>query len=344
MSHHSKVKCIATLGPKSFDPKIMRAMAEAGATMFRTNFAHMQRTHYIEVKRIVDELKADGHDVQLQADLQGYRVRVGVLPGHGLHLIEQRIYHLVPEGQASSAHDIPIDIPDLNEFVKVGQALSFANGLVEAEITRIDGERITIKTINSGQIQSHKSINLPESHLQTGITDKDRSDIEFLIETGVDWIAASFVANRQDIEGIRALLGHAPVKIMGKIERRQAIANLEEIVEACDAIMVARGDLGIELPYEQIPLIQRNIIHLSHKHHTPAVVATQMLYSLVHSTHPTRAEVSDVAFALGMHADGVLLSDETSIGIDPVGAVKVLRRILDYNEPLEDAHQNYFDL
>lgn len=314
-----------------------------GVYMFRCNFSHMTYPDYIRIHRQVTQLNRElGTQVLIQADLQGHRIRLGLLPKKGILLEARRVYHLVPEGPKLAYNYLPVDDPELFDYVEVGQPITFANGLVEAEVTKISGTKVSVKTCNSGHIYSHKGINLPAGYLRGGLTDKDRRDIQFLLATCVDWIAISFVSDAGDVTEVRELLGGEPIRLMSKIERRTAIKNLAAIAAASDAIMVARGDLGIELPYEEIPAVQKQIIEVSHRYRIPAIVASQVLFSLVHGQSPTRPEVADIAAAVTQHADGLLLADETAMGINPVNALNVLKRITAYSEKSVTSRPDYF--
>jgi pyruvate kinase len=341
MGKSRQTKIIASIGPANSTPAMIRALAEAGVYMFRCNFSHMKHDEYAAIKRVVDKLNdRGGQQVMLMADLQGPRIRVGQLPSKGLFLKQAKKYNLVPRGQKLGRHDIPIDLPELYRYVKKGQPVLFANGLIETEVVDADDSRIVVKAVNNGVLQSRKSLNLPESAVNLELSDQDARDIKFVTEVGVDWIAASFVGVAKELKLVRKLVGDRPVKIMSKIERQRAVNNIDAIAQASDGMMIARGDLGVELPYEDIPAVQRDIIRIGHRYRRPVIVATHMLYSLVTSLSPTRAEVSDVAFALQFHADGLMLSDETSIGRDPLNTVTVLKKITD---KYDKAGFNYFD-
>ncbi|HSI20132.1 MAG TPA: pyruvate kinase, partial [Verrucomicrobiae bacterium] len=207
-----------------------------------------------------------------------------------------------------------------------------------------DGHRITACLINGGILKERKSVNVPETHMnRSSITDKDRADIEFLVhDAGVDWLALSFVGTRHDVEEVRSLVGDKPVRLMSKIERKIAMDNLPEIIEASDALMIARGDLGIELPFEEIPILAKQIVQLSHMEGKPAVVATQMLLSMTHSLRPTRAEASDVVNAVLDRADALMLSEETADGQHPVNALQTMVKIVRRAEEFKYGRPNYF--
>lgn len=327
--------------------EVMKGLAQAGANIFRSNFVHMQYDKYHEVQAWLKQINSElGTNVQMQADIQGPSIRMGALAAEGYFLQEGQEYvFITARGDRGGMADreLPINDETIHQFIEAGQHITFMNGSLEGMVTAKDGQRLTVKMINSGTLKSHKSINLPETELTSCLTEKDKKDLAFLMEAGVDWVAISFVSKASQIEEVRQIIGDKPTKITSKIERRSAVANLEEIVEASDAVMVARGDLGIELPMEEVPIIQNEIIAVAHRHHKPVIVATQMMLSMTQSMRPTRAEVSDVANAVFSRTDAVMMSEETAEGIDPVNAletmIKVARRAEEhlYHEP------NFFD-
>ena len=324
-----RTKVIASLGPTSLSEDVLRGLMSAGVYMFRNNFSHMPYEEYRQLKASVDTLNIELNTrVLMQADLQGPHIRIGAIAEEGIFLKERQTYWFCTTAGKPEEYDIPINDATIHEFIKVGQPISFLNGLIEGEVTKVEGHRIEVRMINTGTLKSNKAINLPETQLDSCLTEKDLEDLKFLIEEGVDWIALSFVSNKGEIEQVRKMIGDRPIKVMSKIERKTAVDNMIEIIEASDAVMVARGDLGIELPMQDVPFVQKDIIAFSRHAKKPVVVATQMLYSLVHSLHPTRAEVSDVAEAVLEKADALLLSDETTEGIDPVNAVKTMLTII----------------
>ncbi len=329
MSTELRTKVIASLGPASYPEDVLRRLMQAGVYMFRSNFSHMPYDDYRNLRVVIARLNQElGTHVLMQADLQGPHIRIGKIADEGVFLTEQNSYWFATTTGEAQLYDIPINDATIHEYVKTGQPISFLNGFIEGVITDVQGHRIQVRMTNSGMLKSNKAINLPETVLDSCLTDKDRRDLDFLLEEGVDWIALSFVSRKEEIAEVRGLIGDRPVKVMSKIERKTAAENMAEIIEASDGVMVARGDLGIELPMEDVPFVQKDIIALSRHADKPVVVATQMLYSLVHSLRPTRAEVSDVAEAVLEKADALLLSDETTEGIDPVNAVLTMQKII----------------
>ena len=327
--------------------EVMKGLAQTGANFFRCNFAHQEYEKFKEIKGWLAQINQElGTNVLLQADIQGPSIRLGALGSEGYFLQEHQEYCFVT-GQADQSQISPSEVPigdaTIHAFIQVGQHVSFMSGTVEGMVTRKEGNRLWIKMINSGTLKSHKALNLPETELTSSLTEKDRRDIDFLLEEGVDWIAISFVSKASQIQELRDLIGDRPIKITSKIERRAALANIEEIIEASDAIMIARGDLGIEIPMEDVPIVQKETIAACHRQHKPVIVATQMMLSMIQSLRPTRAEVSDVANAVFDRADAVMMSEETAEGIDPVNALSTMVRVVRAAEKYLYHEPNYFD-
>ncbi|MEI6477610.1 MAG: pyruvate kinase [bacterium] len=340
-----RTKVIASLGPASYPSEVMEELMKAGVYMFRNNFSHMPYDEYRRQRELVRGLNEKlGTSVLMQADLQGPHIRIGKIADEGILLQERQTYWFSTTAGQPEEFDIPINDATIHQFVQVGQPISFLNGFIEGEVTEVQGHRIAVRMTNSGTLKSNKAINLPETQLDSCLTEKDLADLQFLVEEGVDWIALSFVSRKEEVEKVREIIGDRPIKIMSKIERQSALGNAEEIIAASDAIMVARGDLGIEIPMEEVPFVQKDLIDLSHYVKKPAVVATQMLYSLVHSQRPTRAEVSDVSGAVLERADALLLSDETTEGVDPVNAVKTMMTIIERAEQHMYGEKDYFSV
>jgi len=240
---------------------------------------------------------------------------------------------------------LPVTYKQLHKDVKKNHRVLIDDGLIEAKITNVRGNRITAKVINGGPLSSHKGMNFPDSNLKvSAITSKDRKDVQFGCELGVDWVALSFVTDAKDIHALRRLIkkytpkGEEPARIIVKIEKHEAIDRFDEILEATDAIMVARGDLGVEIDAEEVPVRQKEIIEKSRQKGKPVVVATQMLDSMIRNPRPTRAEVSDVANAVFDHTDAVMLSGESATGMYPVKAVRIMSKIVSEAEesPFDD--------
>lgn len=333
----TRTRYFCTIGPASTSPEMLEGLIKAGANVIRNNFAHCQpdeyRQRYDTVREISNRL---GTPVQILADLQGPNIRVGKFPDGGMDIIAGKEYvFYTAAGDPGSPDDILINDQTLHLDVKPGEPITFMDGALEATITKVEGNRIWAKMINGGRLKDRKSVNVPDTELSSpALTDKDYADLETIFEVGADWIALSFVSTRKELDELRERIGDRPIKIISKIERRAALKNLVEIVDASDAIMIARGDMGIEIPLEEVPIVQLELTKLAHAMGKPVITATQMLISMTDSRRPTRAEVSDVANAVFMGSDAVMLSEETAAGTDPVNAlstmVRIARRAEDY--------------
>ena len=326
-----KTKIIATLGPATASQDTMRKMIQAGMSIARFNFSHAQVDQYIQerdlLKRIAQE---EGKTIMCMQDVQGPRLRVGELPQEGMLLrVNQEVMFSTDRSDTES---IFIEDPYLHADIGKGDPIFLSNGAIELETIHIEGSRIQARVLRGGTLFSHKAVNVPYTRLTTkGLTKKDKEDIAAVGKIGVEYVAISFVQSAQDIQEARALVSQG-VKIIAKIERKQALEDIDNIIRASDGIMVARGDLGAEIPLETVPLVQKDIIRHANWYGKPAIVATQMLLSMVGTSHPTRAEVSDVANALLDGADAVMLSDETASGKYPVESVEVMSRIINHVE------------
>jgi pyruvate kinase len=345
MNHRTKF--ITTLGPASMNKPVMHGLAAAGADIFRSNFVHMQYEKYKEVQQWTREINEElGTSVKLQADIQGPSIRLGVLDDAGYTLNPGQRYTLVfgkADREGLGALEIPVNDVDIFPFIEAGHQITFMNGAIEAEVISRQDNLITIEATNSGVLKSRKGLNLPDTEVISALTEKDRRDLAFLTEVGIDWVAISFVSSAEHVAEVRGLLGSSNILITSKIERKRAVDNLEEIIEASDAVMIARGDLGIELPMEEVPIVQLETIGAAHRQDKPAIVATQMMLSMVQASRPTRAEVSDVATAVFQRADAVMLSEESAEGKDPVNALSTMVRIARRAEQYMYTEANHFD-
>jgi len=238
---------------------------------------------------------------------------------------------------------LPIDNSELYKDIKKGHPLFLCNGAIELTVTEVKNKVITAKVINGGVLSSNKGINVPDTNMQKGgLTTKDIQDLKFGMKAGMDYVALSFVQTAADVTRLRTLLGKkSKVKIISKIERGIALKNIDKIIMASDVIMVARGDLGIEVPIEELPIIQKNLIRHSHWHNTPTILATQVMTSMIKNPHPTRAEISDIANGVFDGADMIMLSDETTIGDYALDAIKILKKVIKCTE--ENIYKTYMD-
>ena len=340
-----KAKIIATIGPRSEDYEILKSMALSGMDMIRVNFSHATYDQYYKIKenleKINQELKLS---IKTIFDLQGPRIRVGKL-SHEVKIIEGENYVFMPNRGNIDNLEIPFDDSDLINDLKIGDPIFIDGGLFEFKVLEIDLEekKIITQAERGGILLSRKGVNVPKTVLNRSIlTSKDLQDIEFAKEVEPDFIAASFVQNPEDILNIREVIANDKIGLIPKIERGVALDNIDGIIRISDGIMIARGDLGIEIPMEDLPIVQKNLIRHAHWHDKPAIVATQMMASMVEHYRPTRAEVSDVANAIFDGADALMLSDETAMGSYPLEAVSNMRKIINRTDQYF-SHRNYFE-
>ncbi len=340
MPHIAQTKIVATLGPACADKKILSRMIDAGMNVARINFSH--GTHESNGKLIATVralAKKQKKTVMILQDIQGPKMRLGVLPEAGIVLKpNQSVVFSTDLVSAAKKGHIPLDVPKLETFLKKGERILIADGTIEVVVTKIIKKEIEAKVVVGGTVFSHKGLNFPDSIIPLRpLTQKDKDDLQFGASINVDFVAISFVQKPEDVVEVRELLQkyHKAVggtttvpHIIAKIERREAVDCAEKILAVADGIMVARGDLGLEIPAEEVPVIQKTLIHQAITQHKSVIVATQMLDSMQHSPRPTRAEVSDVANAVIDHTDAVMLSNETASGSYPVESVEMMYRII----------------
>ena len=333
-TRHDVTKIVATLGPSSTDAGVIRQLLQAGVNVVRINFSHGTHDKHAQViqtvRALADELRLP---VAILGDLQGPRIRIGVLP-EPLHLHQGQKLTLVHESQVE-AGEIPVTYDHIAEDVRPGATILVNDGLLDLQVDRIEGARVHCTVRVGGLLSSNKGMNLPGIEVSApSLTEKDRADITFAIDQDLDYLALSFVRRPEDIAALRVLLPKAML-IVAKIEKDSALERIEGILQATDAVMVARGDLGVELPFESVPLQQKRIIALAARYGRPVITATQMLESMIEHPRPTRAEASDVANAILDGTDAVMLSAETAAGRYPVLAVEAMRRITTAAEQAE---------
>jgi pyruvate kinase len=335
-------KIIATVGTKSEDYKILKGMARAGMNIVRVNFSHATYEQWGRIKSALAKIeKETGLVIKMMMDLQGPRIRVGKLK-EPIRILRGETYAFAFSEENLEINEIPIDHPDLYNDVKVGEPFYLANGAMELTITEIKNKRIFAKAERGGTLFSRKAINIPETNFSgSAFTEKDLEDAKFGIANGADYICLSFVQAGQDIQKLKEILVNKKVTIIAKIERATALEDIDNIIRYSDGIMVARGDLGVEVPIEELPIIQKELIRHAHWYKKPAIVATEMLSSMIDRSHPTRAEVADIANAIFDGADAVMLSDETAMGNFPIEAVEVMKKISQRADEYFNS-ENYF--
>lgn len=334
-------KIVCTIGPATSSPERLRELMGAGMDVARLNFSHGNHESHGRVIETIRGLSAEfDRQVGILQDLGGPKIRLGMLPVAQRELNTGEEVVLVSAG-SSDSDVIPVNYPYLVEDVAVDDRILLADGTVELRVKDSRSDRIVCEVLVGGIIQSRKGINLPTSDLRIpAVTDKDRADLAFGIKQKVDFVGLSFVRKPTDIDPVLDMIETVEYRpmLIAKIEKPQAVARLEEILAKVDGVMVARGDLGVEMPLETVPMIQKKIIALAREAGKPVITATQMLRSMMENPRPTRAEATDVANAILDGTDAVMLSDETAVGAYPVEAVTMLDRLAQATEPyLQDA-------
>ncbi|MDG2370183.1 MAG: pyruvate kinase [Flavobacteriales bacterium] len=340
-----KTKIIATIGPASSSLEVLRRLILQGVNIARINFSHGTEQDNIQAIKNVRKINAElSVHTSILADLQGPKIRIGAMPEEGVDLKNGAKFTLdttVVEGNVKTAKISYLNLP---KDVKPGERILLDDGKIILEVTDTNkSTQVTTKVIAGGVLYSRKGVNLPNTVISTpSLTEKDRHDLKVAVENKVDWIGLSFVRSAKDVvelkEEIELLNGGA--KVIAKIEKPEAVNSLNEILEVTDAVMVARGDLGVEIPLESVPIIQKEIVKKALKLAKPVIIATQMMESMINSITPTRAEVNDVANAVMDGADAVMLSGETSVGDNPVEVIEIMARII--NE-VETNYSNLFN-
>lgn len=332
-SAHARTKIVATIGPASSKPEVLASLIARGLDVARINFSHGTHEQHARTITTIRGLAQDaGRPVAILGDLQGPRIRIGDLPAP-LEIADGQTVVFAHESVAAG-DEIPVTYDDIAQDVRVGGRILVNDGLLEFTVTAIHGDRVHVRTLHGGRMSSHKGMNLPGIDVSApSLTEKDRTDIAFAIEQDLDYLALSFVRRPEDIKEMRALLPKGML-IVAKIEKDSALMRLDEILKVSDAVMVARGDLGVELPFEEVPLAQKRIIGLANRFGRPVITATQMLESMIEHPRPTRAEANDVANAVLDGTDAVMLSAETAAGAFPELTVEAMHRIVTAAETL----------
>ncbi|MCD6511102.1 MAG: pyruvate kinase [Thaumarchaeota archaeon] len=323
-----KTKLICSLGPSSKEEKVIEEMARAGMDVARINFSHgdyeEHRALFEAVKRVSDRLKKP---IALMQDLPGPKIRIGEIRDGKAYLKPGSEFVLTTEELVGDSEKATVSYRDLPEKVEPGHRILLADGTIMLRVLKVEGPRVHCRVVVGGVLRPHKGVNLPDTRLGLpAITEEDRKHLSFGMKLGFDMVAVSFVKDGSDMELARELTRRRAF-LLAKIERREAVENLDEVIRASDGVIVARGDLGAEMPLESVPMIQKEIISKCNALAKPVVTATQMLESMIANPYPTRAEVADVANAIIDGSDALMLSDETSIGKYPVEATRVITKI-----------------
>ncbi|MEP2056783.1 pyruvate kinase [Maribacter litoralis] len=330
-----KTKIVATLGPATSKKEVLRSMIDAGVDVFRINFSHADYEDVKERVNMIRELNAEMEtNTSILADLQGPKLRVGVMAGDVVVSPGDEITFVTGEPFEGSAERVYMNYKEFPRDVKAGERILLDDGKLMFEVVKTNGEdEVLAKVIQGGPLKSKKGVNLPNTNISLpALTTKDIKDAEFAISLEVDWIALSFVRFSQDLIDLQNIINkHSDHKIpiIAKIEKPEAVENIDKIVAYCDGLMVARGDLGVEVPAQEVPLIQKQLVLRAKKARIPVIIATQMMETMITSLTPTRAEVNDVANSVMDGADAVMLSGETSVGNYPVQVIEKMSSILE---------------
>jgi pyruvate kinase len=340
--HYCRTKIVCTLGPASSSREALRNLMDAGLNVARINFSHSTHEQHAATIALVRAVANEsGRPIAILGDLQGPRIRIGEI-GETRTLEDGSDVVLVPERFVHGMSEVPVTYENLADDVHVGDRVLINDGLLELVVLDVEKPRVIARVLHGGPLGSHKGINLPGVQVSApSITDKDREDIAFAADQGLEYIALSFVRRAQDIAELKAMIPKSML-VVAKIEKDSALENIETIVRASDGVMVARGDLGVELPFEEVPYAQKRIIALCNRLGRPVITATQMLESMITHPRPTRAEASDVANAILDGTDAVMLSAETAAGQYPRLAVEAMSRIIAEIEgkPLQFGHED----
>ena len=331
-----RAKIVATLGPASSSYEQVRAIIDAGVDVARMNLSHGSHDVHEEIYKTVRKAAADaGKSLGIFVDLQGPKIRLAKFKDGPVHLAKGAIFKITIEEVEGDVNVCGTTFKGLPADVKVGDVLLIDDGKVRLRATDVSTTTVTTEVEIAGDVSNNKGINLPGVAVNVpALSEKDEVDLRWALKVGVDMIALSFVRNASDIVRVHEIMKEEgrTLPVIAKIEKPQAVENLEEIIDAFDGIMVARGDLGVELPLEQVPLVQKRAVELARRWAKPVIVATQMLESMIHASIPTRAETSDVANAVLDGADALMLSGETSVGDFPVEAVSTMAKIIEFTE------------
>ncbi|MBK7383996.1 MAG: pyruvate kinase [Flavobacteriales bacterium] len=348
-----KTKIVATLGPASSSREVLRDMMLSGMDVCRLNFSHGSYDFYTELIGTIRSLNEElGINTAILADLQGPKLRVGAMANGPIELADGSELVITTDNVEGKPGLVSTSYAQFPRDVKPGELVLLDDGKLRLEVIATDGKKtVTTRVINGGILSANKGVNLPNTKVSLPcLTEKDLADLDFALEHDVDWIGLSFVRSARDIIELKGVISQREkhARVVAKIEKPEALLEIDEIIRESDALMVARGDLGVEIPMEKVPLVQKDIIKRCLAQHRPVIVATQMMESMITSITPTRAEVNDVANAVLDHADAVMLSAETSVGKYPVDVVKAMNKILlemetsdsMFNTPQPDLEEN----
>ncbi len=334
MLKRKKTKIVATLGPATSTKRVLKAMLEEGANVFRINFSHADYEDVKERVQMIRELNEEfGYNASILADLQGPKLRVGVMKGEVIVNPGDEIIFATGERFEGTKQRVYMTYDNFPQDAKPGERILLDDGKLIFEVVSTDQKsEVKAKVIQGGPLKSKKGVNLPNTNIsQPALTEKDIEDAKFACELQVDWMALSFVRHAEDLMVLQELIkehSEHKIPIIAKIEKPEGVANIDKIVAYCDGLMVARGDLGVEIPAEEVPLVQKQLVLRAKKARIPVIIATQMMETMINSLTPTRAEVNDVANSVMDGADAVMLSGETSVGQYPVQVIQQMASII----------------
>ena len=338
-----ETKIVATIGPSCISEKVLRKMVSSGLDMVRINFSHGSYDDYLKhIKNVREINKEYRRAIKIIGDLEGFRIRIGYFKDRKEIFLEKNKSVCLVKNIYGNEKEIPVDYK--GNFLDFGKAeyVFIDDGNIVLKIKDIDKEKIKVKVINGGILKQRKGVNVPGAELKfKTLNEKDRKDIKFAIENNFDFLALSFVRNKEDVLNLKKEIGKERIKIIAKIENREGIKNIDEIIDVSDGIMIARGDMGISIPVYEVPFVQKEIIKKCKNKRKFSITATQMLESMVENPVPTRAEVSDIANAVLDGTDCVMLSAETSVGKYPVECVKIMNEIVKFSEMYKKGMINF---
>lgn len=338
-----KTKIVATLGPASSSKEVLKGMIEAGADIFRLNFSHGDHATHLNV---IENIRALNEELQthigILADLQGPKIRIGEVENNGIELLPGDELVITTNELIGTKESLYLNYQNFPKDVQQGEKILLDDGKLTFEIISTNQkDEVKVRVVYGGILSSKKGVNLPNTNISLPcLTEKDLIDLNFALEQNVDWIGLSFVRSARDIIELQHLISNVKsnAKVIAKIEKPEAVADIEDIVKVTDAIMVARGDLGVEIPLEEVPLVQKMLIDKALLYAKPVIVATQMMESMIQNNTPTRAEVNDVANAVLDGTDAVMLSGETSVGDHPIKVIETMSRIVNEIEKSESIY------
>lgn len=338
-----RTKIVATLGPASAKKEVLLSMVKAGVDVCRLNFSHGSQADHQKVIDTIKEINAEYKmNIGILADLQGPKIRIGMMKDGGAHLITGKTIEITTKEQIGNEECIYITYDSFPKDVRAGEIILLDDGKIQMQVLETNNhDTVRCEIVHGGILTSRKGVNLPNTKVSIpSLTEEDLDNLQFVLQSDVEWIGLSFVRNAQDIIDLKRIIAEAgkSARVIAKIEKPEAIENIDTIIEVTDGVMVARGDLGVEMPMEQVPVLQKMIAQKCREASKPVIVATQMLESMITTPRPTRAEVNDVANSVLDGADAVMLSGETSVGEFPVIVIQTMHKII---KSIEDTSYPY---